>query len=92
MKCLVAIIGVRSGAFVDIPEGQVRSVVVLFLVLAIIIEIGVIIISIYFMWIVWRGKGYLEEHQNNPYINNAFSVSYTNQAADVPSVPATYRI
>lgn len=98
---IVAIIGIKAGGYADIPSdpAELRSVIVFFLIAIIIIELVVIGISLYFLWVVWRGKLYLEDYQNNPYNNDAFTVSYTNQGADTngtttpqPNVPATYRI
>jgi hypothetical protein len=98
---VVAIIGIKAGGYPDIPSDpeELRSVVVFFLVAIIIIEVVAIVISVYLLWVVWRGKVYLEDYQNNPYNNDAFTVSYTNQGADTtgtntpqPNIPATYRI
>jgi len=95
---IVSAIGIRSGSHTDIPEHptSIRNSVILILFAAIVLEGAVIAINAYFIWVVWRAKEYLETYEKNPFDNNHYTVSYTNQAnndlALQPAVPATYRI
>ncbi|KAI6206161.1 hypothetical protein M3Y94_00875600 [Aphelenchoides besseyi] len=99
---IVAAIGIRNGAYEDVPtEPTLRRYVFTIILIIAVLELFAAFISFYFITVVLRDKKLMEEMPPLPSnYDNSYSVSYTNNAAEVndfdasmqPNVPATYRI